>query len=215
MINLGIHRVCDMFKTDGTFLTWTDLQAKGLQSKNFLLWYGLINALAIKWKQLSQTNSTLPFTTFDNTSYTLLLNSKKLSLSDITTKKLYNELISNIQETPTAQTRFNELYPELELEWNKIYSLPFQVAIDTRTGEFQYKLLNRIVFTNTKLSKFGKVESPSCTFCGIEDETPEHLFVSCHLSKQFWEEISHWLQLCNIHSVFYFSNPVNVQCLVF
>ena len=69
MINLAIHRVCDMLKTDGTFLTWTDLQAKGLQSENFLLWYGLINALPIKWKQLSQTNSTLPFTVFDNKSY--------------------------------------------------------------------------------------------------------------------------------------------------
>ena len=64
--------------------------------------------------------------------------SKKLSLSNITTKKLYNELISNIQETTTAQTRFNEMYPELELKWNKIYSLPFQVTIDTRTREFQF-----------------------------------------------------------------------------
>ena len=58
--------------------------------------------------------------------------------------------------------------------------------------------------------KIKQVRRSRITF-GIEDETPEHLFVSCHLSKQFWEEISHWLQLCNIHGGFYFSNPVNVM----
>ena len=29
-----------------------------------------------------------------------------------------------------------------ELMWNKIYSLPFQVALDTYTRDFQYKILN-------------------------------------------------------------------------
>ena len=76
---------------------------------------------------------------------------------------------------PNAQSRFNEMLPNSELVWNKIYSLPFQVALDTKTRDFQYKILNRILFTNAKLSKLKLVESPLCSFCGKDEETPEHL----------------------------------------
>ena len=61
-----------------------------------------------------------------------------------------------------------------------------------------------------KLSKFGIVESPLCTFCGTEDETLEHLFVLCHHSKVFWRENSNWLQLGNIHTAIDLTNPVNI-----
>ena len=43
-------RTRDMIKTDGSFYTWSDLQVKGLHSKNFLSWHGLIDALPVKWK---------------------------------------------------------------------------------------------------------------------------------------------------------------------
>ena len=127
------------------------------------------------------------------------------------TKNFYEELVSSLQEKPTAQAHFKEMYPGCELSWSKIYSLPSQVALDTHARDFQYKLLNRVVFTNTKLSKFGKVESPLCTFCGTEDETLEHLFALCHHSKLFWREISNWLQLGNIHTAIDLTNPVNIM----
>ena len=141
----------------------------------------------------------------------MFLKTNIFTIFETNTKNFDDELISSLQETPTAQARFNEMYPGCELRWSKIYSLPFQVVLDTYTTDFQYKLLNRIVFTNTKLSKFGIVESPLCTFCGIEDETLEHLFVLCHHAKLFWREISNGLQLCNIHTATDLTNPVNIM----
>ena len=91
-------------------------------------------------------------------------------------------------------------------------SLPFKVALDMHTREFQYKLPNRIVFSNTNLTRFGITDSPLGTLCGkVHDETPEHFFVSCHLSMGFRQEISNWLQLCNIYNVIDFTKPVNVM----
>ena len=81
------------------------------------------------------------------------------------------------------------MLPDSELEWNKIYSLPFQVALDTYTRNFHYKILNRILFTNAKLWKFRLAESPLCIFCGKEDETPKHPFVFFQYSIAFWKEI--------------------------
>ena len=67
--------------------------------------------------------------------------------------------MSDLRETPTAQLRYNEMFHDSELVWNKIYSLPFQVTLDTYTRDFQYKILNRKLFTNSKLFKLKVVES--------------------------------------------------------
>ena len=129
---------------------WSDLQLKGLQSKNFQFWHRLIDAMPIKWKK-ELKSKTLPHTPpFDPLEFTLVLNSAKNSISEINTNDAH---VSDLREIPTAQSRFNEMLPNYELVWNKIYSLPFQVALDTYTRDFQYKILNRILFTNAKLSK--------------------------------------------------------------
>ena len=83
--------------------------------------------------------------------------------------------------------------------------------LDTYTRDFRYKLLNRIIFTNKKLSKFGLADSPLCTFCGEEEKSPEHLFILCNFSKSFWKEISCWLQLCNIRTAIDLTNQINVM----
>ena len=75
----------------------------------------------------------------------------------------------------------------------KNYRLPYRVALDTKTRESQYKLLNRCLGTNTFLCKIGIIPSPSCSLCGELDESLEHLFLSCHYTKNFWSEVIKWL----------------------
>ena len=113
----------------------------------------------------------------------MVLNSVKVSLSEMDTKTFYEAHVSDRRETPTAQLRYNEIR-------NKNYNLPFQVALDTYTRDFQYKILNRILFTNSKFFKLKLVESTLCSFCDKNKETLEHLFVFCEHSKAFWKEIS-------------------------
>jgi len=140
-----MHRIWDMVKADGSFYTWSDLQLKGLQSKNFLFWHGLIDAIPISWKKQLKSNTLSHTPPFDPPEFALVLNSAKVSVSEINTKKLYEAQVSDLREIPTAQSRFNEMLPDSVLAWKKIYSLPFQVALDTYTRDFQYKILNRIL----------------------------------------------------------------------
>ena len=211
LVEVGMHRICDMVKADGSFYTWSDLQLKGLQSKNFLFWHGLIDAIPISWKKELKSNTLSHTPPFDPLEFALVLNSAKVSVSEINTKKLYEAQVSDLREIPTAQSRFNEVLPDSELVWKKIYSLPFQVALDTYTRDFQYKILNRILFTNAKLSKLKLVESPLCTFCGKDEETPEHLFVFCQSSRAFWKEISSWLRKCGIDTLPDLTDQVNIM----
>jgi len=62
-----------------------------------------------------------------------------------------------------------------ELDWKKIHCLPHRVALDTKSREFQYTLLNR----------------PVCFFCGEVDESLEHIFTT-------WQEVIKWMGHKNI-----------------
>ena len=47
--------------------------------------------------------------------------------------------------------------------------------------------------TNTFLCKIGIIPSPACSLCDESDESLEHLFLSCHYSKNFRSEVIKWL----------------------
>ena len=87
-----------------------------------------------------------------------------LNVLKVTSKMLHNESKRKKQTVPAAQKKIELKHPDLSLEWKDIYSLPFTVTHDTKTREFQYKLLNNIVFTNDKLFRFKMIDSPLCAF---------------------------------------------------
>jgi len=84
------------------------------------------------------------------------------------------------------------------LEWKEIYNLPFKVLNDTKSREFQYKILNRCLTTNAFLHKIGLIASPLCTFCGAESESLEHLLITCPFTDVFWLDFIGWCRNVNI-----------------
>ena len=70
----------------------------------------------------------------------------------------------------------------------QVYSLPFIVTIETKIREFQYKVLNNIVFTNDRMFQFKMTYSPReysplCSFCKREVGSLEHLRYYCDVTK--------------------------------
>lgn len=142
LVEAGLHKICGMVKSNGHFYTLSDLQSKNIQPRNFLSWHGLIDVIPVNWKKELKSKAIPHTPPFDPQDYNLVLNSVKVSLSEMDTKTFYEAHMSDLRETPTAQLRYNEMLHDSELVWNKIYSLPFQVALDTYTRDFQYKILN-------------------------------------------------------------------------
>ena len=65
-------------------------------------------------------------------------------------KIVYKELRNRIITPPTAKPKFNAHFVNDTLNWKKISGLSYRVALlDTKTREFQYKLPNRCLVTNT------------------------------------------------------------------
>ena len=74
-----------------------------------------------------------------------------------------------------------------------------QETYSTQEVEFQYRILNCIIFTNEKLNLIGVVESPNCTFCQEEAESVEHLLFSCSVSSDVWKHVLSWLRDNDLH----------------
>ena len=98
------------------------------------------------------------------------------------------------QTTPTAKEKLSAKYHHLTIDWKRGYLLSFRTTLETKLREFQFKILNRIVFTNEKLFRFGMAESDKCVFCQTEVESIEHLLFSCKISFVFWKHVLSWLR---------------------
>jgi len=100
----------------------------------------------------------------------------------------------SLKQTPsTAKAKILNKHPDLAIDWKKLYSLAFETTLDTKLREFQYKILNLIIFTNGKLHRFKMVDSPLCAFCNAEEESLEHLLYFCKASTFFWKELLSWI----------------------
>ena len=74
----------------------------------------------------------------------------------------------------------------------RVYILPRTVCCEPYIKAFQYKVLNCILYTNTKLYKIGFSTDDTCSFCKSHPETLSHLFFDCIYSQSFWKEFEHF-----------------------
>ena len=92
-------------------------------------------------------------------------------------------------------------YSEIDIDWEKVYTLAFQCTLETTIRELQYKILNCIIFTNEKRNLHDFVESPNCTFSHETTESVEHLhkLFSYRISSDFWKHVLSWLRDNDLH----------------
>ena len=153
----------------------------------------VIDALPVEWrKSLNKFASTAdePFNLHDEIK--LSFNNKNVLIETVFSKTAYKELRNRIIIPPTAQLNFNTHFVNDVLEWKEIYSLPFRTSLGTKSREFQYKLLNRWLVTNSFLNKIGVIPSPACSLCGEMNESLDHFFICCRYTKDFWAEVIKW-----------------------
>ena len=115
-----------------------------------LSYNSIISAIPKEWKQKIKEIGTRPE---NRSSDEIQINVDKLvPISNITSKKIYNELIRFRSKPPTSLKSWIELYPFLEkYNWNDTFVLPYKVIKETYMQSFQYKVLNRVINCNFNL----------------------------------------------------------------
>ena len=73
-------------------------------------------------------------------------------IENITSKNINQKSVYKKIKKPTAQEMWVNIFPFLEnLEWDKIYLLPYKITSEPFLQSLQYKILNRILNCNERL----------------------------------------------------------------
>ena len=170
---------------------------QNLNALDLLFLNGLYDCLPPEWKKAMSNDpaSVLIKINHNRDDVFLYSGNDAILFSELSSKKIYNILVSKMLISPSTKRKFDATYASTEqaLDWKSIYSNAFRRTIDTKTHEFQYKILNRILPLNDLLFKIGKTNSPLCSFCQSSEENMSHFFFHCPLVANFWQSIKHLL----------------------
>lgn len=180
----SVNHVKDLLDENSKFLTHAAFTVKYDLTCNFLEYYGLISAIqsikgipekvATQAKTLGQL---LKSNEFSKTIYKLIVQ-KKTSIPRKSEQKWERACLE--QEN-------------ININWEKTYSLAFHATKSSKLRTFQFKLLHRRIATNDFLFKIGIAPNNLCTFCKEHVETLEHIFWNCIFSQTFWSSVTDWI----------------------
>ena len=158
---------------------------------SFLQWAGLRHSIPDFLKDDRDYIYTL-------TPSSLQINNNIFDVKKKKSKDYYSLLVMKKSQPPNIvhkwERDFNTSYDLLR----ESFILPHSVALESYVKAFQYKILNNILYTNTKLCKIGFRADDLCTFCEAERETLYHLLYQCTYARQFWNDFElYWFRLSN------------------
>ena len=130
-----------------------------MKKGNILVWAGLRHAvpshLISKSKINNRTFLTMPPSlNIENNVFDILM--KK-------SKDYYTKLISKKAKLSNNSLILKRVFSLNEDQLRKGFLLPHMVCSEAYVKAFQYKVLNSILYTNTKLHKIGHITDDKCT----------------------------------------------------
>ena len=147
---------------------------------NFLNFYSLIKAIPNGYRLNCDTTRPQTFIT----------RVSKLQIHH--SKFLYNKMLIRNADFPhkTKEKWATDLNTTLSQD---TFSCYFQnihkCTLSTKLRDFQYRLLNQAVITNTHLFKWKIIQADLCTFCEEQPESILHLLVKCKHSQLIWNKL--------------------------
>ena len=131
---------------------------KGLIGSNYLTWSPVRCAGPKYVRKLSVERNVLN---------TLELKCGNKAFGPLTSKgkNFYASLIKEKAKHSRGSTKLMSDFNLSEEETRKAFVLAKSVALETFVQCFQFKILNDILFLNTRLQKIGRIQSDICTFC--------------------------------------------------
>ena len=185
-IKRGVMFVNDLLNTDGTFMTKASFEETYSIRTNILEFNGIIRAIKSSFGINDVVGSRLPLPIRPS-------NIEFLFKQASGCKSFYDVFILLKNRNHTK----NKWQDEFELDdkdWKGLCRLNFKFSIDTKYRWFQYRINQNIIATNILLAKLNIKDNDLCSFCKTVSETIYHLFVGCHISETFWNDIKAWVK---------------------
>ena len=164
-------------------------QNLGMNSKDLLMITDICNAIP---DDLKNERALAKFQHIDLVTRDIELKvlGQKMNLRDMYSRKIYEFLVNELQNSFSLQIKdghSNFNYTDEEIR--DIFVRPRRTTILNKHSEFQYKLIQGVIYTKEQLFKYGFVGNNLCSFCQQEIETYAHVFLHCKKVEDIWKNL--------------------------
>ena len=110
----------------------------------------LVDSIPERWKFIIKEN-------YENATnliihdHRLIKGSRVITLDKLTPIEIYSILISKVQNKPSSNIYFGNLFNDYNIDWTAIYMLPHLVTYNTYMRSFQCKILKNIPINSTEV----------------------------------------------------------------
>ena len=188
--NKGIRNVIDVIDENGLIYDFQTLKDRYNIHGTYLDYAQLINRIPRLWREIINENSRNIIMYRYNVqinSYIFCLLRKRRGCRDV-----YDNIIP-VNEILVPNKWLNEVGDISGEEWKNI-NRNLTYIKDVKLRDFQFKINNRILVTNTFLFKIKKKETNLCSYCNQEAESIIHLLFLCDTATHFWTNLKRWLE---------------------
>ena len=70
--------------------------------------------------------------------------------------------------------------------------LPFQILKEPKVIIFEVKIIHNILPTQSSLFHAGLVDTEVCPLCNRENQSLNHMLITCSVSSSFWNRFTKW-----------------------
>lgn len=170
----GIHQIKDICNNEGDLLDFNDLVRLGVKPTRWFAWLSLVTSM----KSNRYLDIMLPATLLIKAGKNVLSIGKK-ELASVKAKYIYEFIEAHRQGNKgTHIPRVVKYLDNENIDWKQIYCGLYNMRIDMRSVEFQFKFVNDILINNFWLSKWQIIASNLCQKCQ-EVEDLEHYYWNC------------------------------------
>ena len=139
--------------------------SKKIAKTNFLVWAGLRHSIPSHLKT-NNTEANL------RTSPSLkMIGNKVFDVLEKKAKDYYALFISTKAQYPNNAQNIKHEFSLTDNQLEQVYKLPHDVSSEPYVRAFQYKVLNNILYTNTKLYRIGFTTDDLYSSCKLEPES--------------------------------------------
>ena len=111
-------------------------------------------------------------------------------------------MLSASKEVFKSKIKWENIF-SVDFDWEEIFLKPIKTTPDTKLRWFQFRIIHRLLSTNSYLVKIKMASNDKCSFCKDYVETLTHLFWECSYVQNFWTSLSDMLlekcyHICNL-----------------
>ena len=212
----GICKVKDLFTQGMQFIDLLEFCSTKNIKHNFLQVARVKKAIPKSWVMKIIADESCLLSSVNHFNYMITTGPNSVDVRFAATKAIYDTLISSKYVTPTAVSRWTEMFEINKNDWPSIYKQPYIATRETKIQSLQYKIINRIVPCRKWLHDQRVIESPYCKRCNDKIDDIIHHFIECNDVKNFWQGLEKWwnrtsdyeVKFTNKHIIFglYYNN---------